>query len=149
MKRSSMSIIFILLFAFLSNNINAQGELGVVGKIFSKVEADKLFGKVLESKTIMSETLLDALNKVDYYIMFKLEDGQVAIADKFRNQITDTKVDLKADDVMHIYSKTKVAEVISNGGESLTTIEIRSEVMTITNGAYTLEMSATCPPICP
>lgn len=149
MKKLNLLLFISLLLLLSSNAVMSQTELGVVGKIYTKTDADKLYGKVLESRTMDTDVILDALTKVDYYIMFKIIDGKIAITDKFRNQISSEKFEIKDDEVMHIYSKTKVAEVINKGGESSTKIERRADVLTITNGFSTLEMSSLCPPYCP
>lgn len=148
MKNNYLLIVIALFLILISNSLFAQAELGVVGKIYTKADADKLYGKVLESKIISTKAIVEAIEKVDYYIMFKIIDGKVAIADRFRTSISPELVTISSDEVMHIYSKTKVAEVLNKGGEPTTTIEKRADVLTITNGMYTLEMAILCPPVC-
>lgn len=148
MKKSFLTIIAFIAIVISSTPLCAQSNLKIVGKVFDKVEADKLFGKVLESKEVETQKLFDMLKKVDSYIMFNLMDDQVVVADKNRTLLSDSKVTLRSDDVMHLYSKARVDEVLLKGGKSVTYIERRTDVLTITNGVYTLEMSLTCPPIC-
>lgn len=149
MKKLFFSLIVLLAIVLSSYSTFAQGSLGLVGKVFEKVEANNLYGKVIESKAIDTQKIFDMLKKVEDYIMFTIKDGEIVIADKYRNLLSDTKIVLSEFDVMHLYSKARVDEVLLEGGKPVTYLEIRSDVFTITNGEYTLEMSMICPPICP
>ena len=48
-----------------------------------------------------------------------------------------------------MYSGTIVQQLLSGGNNPLTYVEIRQEVLTITNGIFTLEYSLLCPPLFP
>ena len=48
-----------------------------------------------------------------------------------------------------MYSVTIVQQLLSDGNNPLTYVEKRQEVLTITNGIFTLEYSLLCPPCCP
>ena len=47
-----------------------------------------------------------------------------------------------------MFSKSKVEELLKLGKNIATFVEYRGNVLTITNGAYTLELSTDCPPNC-
>ncbi|MFC2103567.1 hypothetical protein ACFLSS_03975, partial [Bacteroidota bacterium] len=51
-------------------------------------------------------------------------------------------------EVFTMFSKSVIKKLISDGGESTIYIEQRSEVLTVTNGSYTMESGVVCPPIC-
>ena len=50
--------------------------------------------------------------------------------------------------VFHRFSKSIVKELLSLGKEEISYVEKRAEVLSITNGEFTLEMSDPCPPNC-
>lgn len=59
-----------------------------------------------------------------------------------------TTVQATLDSPMRAFSITKVQELITTGTSPVTVIEQRESVLSITNGAVTLEMGAVCPPFC-
>lgn len=142
-----LSFLFLL---SLSELINAQE----YGKIFSKQEAEKLFGPVIVSHEIPTSQLQSMLSKTSKVILFKKIGRKFLIVDHER-KVMNTDVTgfaqteaITEDEPLKVYSVTKVQELITNGQEPVTTIEMRSGVMSITNGEYTLEMSGICPPLC-
>jgi hypothetical protein len=48
-----------------------------------------------------------------------------------------------------MFSVSIINELLEKGKNTLSTIEIRGDVLSITNGIYTLEFSTICPPFCP
>ncbi len=119
----------------------------VVGKIFKKDEADKLYGKVLKSVKIETSNTKAILKNAGEYVMFKFEgDNLIIFSD--RNKTIHGTYTTKASDVLYVYSKSKVEEVMKEGAESETYFEQRKEVFTVTNGGYTLELVDRCPPFC-
>lgn len=139
-----------ILILFLVNTFSfAQTDTKVAGKVFPHSEAEKLFGPVQTSVKLPVELLKDQLRKVDDYIMFKVINNDVAITDKSRNTLRAAKgVRLGKSAVMHKYSKRVVEDLLSKGKADYVFFEKRNEVLTVTNGAFTMEFSTLCPPMC-
>lgn len=119
------------------------------GKILSKETADKLFGPVLVSKEIPTETLKMYTNQSFNVIMFKLMNNDLYILDNNRNALLPLGVTINSTEVFSMYSVTIVQQLLANGNSPFTTVEKRKDVLTITNGMFTLEYSLLCPPFCP
>lgn len=75
MKSKSIILFIVLTFTVFSFNLYGQ----VVGKIFSKSEANTLFGPVLESKTMSVSELKTIISQTNNYVMFLIKNGAVAI----------------------------------------------------------------------
>ncbi|OGU75849.1 MAG: hypothetical protein A2V93_01080 [Ignavibacteria bacterium RBG_16_34_14] len=136
-----------LLFAFfvitlMSINVYSQG------KILSKEEANKLFGAVLVSKEMPTSTLQSLVNQSTKVIMFNFINNDGYILDNNRKVLLPAGFSVSSSEVFHVYSTSIVQELLDNGGSQVTYIEQRKEVLTITNGNYTLEYSIICPPVC-
>ncbi len=119
------------------------------GKILSKETADQLFGPVLVSKEIPTETLKMYTNQSFNVIMFKLMNNDLYILDNNRNALLPLGVTINSTEVFSMYSVTIVQQLLANGNSPFTTVEKRKDVLTITNGMFTLEYSLLCPPFCP
>jgi len=136
-----------LLFAFsvvalMSINVYSQG------KIISKEEANKLFGAVLVSKEIPTSTLKLLVNQSSKVIMFSFIKNDVYILGDNRKVLLPAGLSVSSSEVFHVYSASIVQELLNNGNTSVTYIEQRKEVLTITNGDLTLEYALICPPLC-
>lgn len=140
-SKFSFCLFFILL---LSQTNTAQ----TIGKIFSAEEADELFGKVLTSVNIEASTLQDLVEKTENVLMFGIFDSELVIAGEGRKVLYPEDYQLNDEDVMHVWTIDIITDLLDKGKQDVSTVEIRSEVMTITNGLYTLEISGWCPPIC-
>ncbi len=133
------------------------GKLGIVGKIFSKNEADILFGKVKSSLTISVDELNAAIAKGNQYILFTIKDGQVVIRNERRQHLSSERVSLMQDEILYIYSKSMVKDLLKAKKSSLSlakstaeavAVEARDGVLTLSYNALTLEQSTVCPPFC-
>lgn len=133
----------IYLFVLLSINIFSQG------KILDKVEANKLFGQVEISKEISSETLKQLTLQSFDVIMFKIINNEIYILDNHRNVLLPINGGVNLTEVFSVYSVSIVQQLISQGNSPVTYVQKRKDVLTITNGEYTLEYSSLCPPFCP
>lgn len=146
MKISPKVVLVLFVFtAALSNSCFAQ----IVGKIFAKEEADKLFGNVVEYVKITPAELKTVISGADNYVMFKLVGGEARILRDDRKAIypgTDAAVGKQ--DVYKKYSKLLVIELLEKSKGEMVYLEQRSEVFSITFGAYTLEQGIPCPPYC-
>ena len=145
-------VVSVLLLLFLSCSPTSQ-----MGKIFTPEEANKLFGNVIYSVDINSNTLSELLKKTDKIIMFGLIDRQLIILDNNRNIIFPEKAEIKETDVFTVYSTDVVMELLSgkavnkqtDGEAETVSIEQRREVLSVSTDIQTLETGGKCPPLCP
>ena len=145
-------VISVLLLLTLSCSSTSQ-----LCKIYKPEEANKLFGNVIYSVDINSNTLSELLKKTDKSIIFGLIDRQLIILDNNRNIIFPEKAEFKETDVFTVYSTNVVMELLSNkalnkqtdGDADSVSIEQRREVLSVSTDANTLENGTKCPPLCP
>jgi 16S rRNA A1518/A1519 N6-dimethyltransferase RsmA/KsgA/DIM1 with predicted DNA glycosylase/AP lyase activity len=123
----------------------------VIGKIYTKSTANNLYGSVLNSVEINSSLLQKLTSQTPNYIMFQIIQGKLVVLDSKRNVIyTNGNFNaVSASTVFRIFSTSIVNELLKEGNNSETYIEIRNNVLTITNGDETLEESELCPPFYP
>lgn len=133
----------ILVFVLISINIFSQGQ------ILDKVEANKLFGQVEISKEINSETLKQLTLQSFDVIMFKIINNEIYILDNDRNVLLPINSGVSNTEVFSVYSVSIVQQLIFQGNNPVTYVQKRKDVLTITNGEYTLEYGSLCPPFCP
>ena len=154
------------MFASISN---AQGKLGVVGKMFDRNEANVLYGKVIGSLSISVADLQAALEKGKDYILITVKNNQVVIRNEKRDFLSRERVDMPNDEKMYIFSKSMIQNLLKTqkpikhgkstvGTNALSTtattasdlvaVEVRASVMTLSYSDATLEMGLTCPPFC-
>lgn len=145
MKQSKLfwAPIFMLI-VMLTTNCYPQ----TIGKLFTKEEANILYGKTLESVVINSQDLDRLLEKTDNYVMFKLSNNELIVLDDHRNVLSPLNKYLPEDEGVYVFSKSRVKELLELVKTEKVSIENRPETLTITSGFYTLEMSAWCPPFC-
>lgn len=136
-------VTFISIFSFTS--LHAQE----IGQIFTKEEANIKFGKVLESKPVSTLTVANWLSSTGDKIMFQLKDNNINALGDSRELLYSTSNYSENNEVFHMYSRSKVVELIDKGRQAITYFENRENVFSITNGGYTLEYSMGCPPYCP
>jgi hypothetical protein len=118
----------------------------VVGKIFDKEYADKEFGNVKNSVEISNSELLDLLDKSGEYIMLNIDTGEIRALNNNRESVQGFA---KSDnEVFHKMSTSQVKLLIEKGSKENTSVEMRPETLTLTNGQFTLELTIPCPPFC-
>ena len=139
MKKMLLAIVIITL---LGSYIYPQG------KILSKEEANKLFGAVLVSKQIPSSELKALTSNSTKIIMFKILNDDVYILGDNRKVLSPANAMVNETEPFSAYSVSIVQDLLNKGNEPTTFIEKRNEVLTITNGNFTLEYSLKCPPFC-
>lgn len=159
MKKSTLITLLSLFFSlFLFCSTNAQE----YGKLFRKSQADSLYGPVKYSMQVPTANLQKLLKMTKKVILFKYNGGRFFVTDNNRRTLSltststefsqqseaATTVEATLDSPMKSFSVSKVQELIDNGQSSVTVIEQREGVLSITNGAVTLEMGAICPPFC-
>ncbi len=120
----------------------------IIGKIFSKDEADKNFGPVLSSVKIPSSELKTLINGSNKLVMFSVNEGKLSILKEGRAVLYPAGFSPKSDEKYAAYSKSVVEELLSSGKADITVVEQRQEVISVSNGQQTLETSDWCPPIC-
>jgi hypothetical protein len=120
----------------------------IIGKIFSKEEADKNFGPVLSSVSMSSSELKSLNNKSNKLVMFSVNGGKLSVLKEGRAVLYPTGFSPKPDEKYAAYSKSKVEELLNLGKADTTVIEQRKDVISVTNGQYTLEVANWCPPWC-
>ena len=155
MKNLLLLVVTFMLFILIgATNLKAQGSLGVVGKFYTKQEANITFGKVKTSISIKISDLTKALESVKDYVLFTIKNNQVIVRDQKRNSTGYENVKISKNEMLYIFSKSLVLQLLQNstadalnGGAVL--VELRDGVLSLTNGETTLEMSMFCPPICP
>lgn len=120
----------------------------VYGKIISRVEADEQFDSVLVSIAIQADSLQELLTRVEKNIMFKIVNDSVFVLDESRNVIFPEGKSISDKDVFTLYSKSVLNDLLVQGKSEIIFIEQRKDVLTITNGNFTLEYGYPCPPYC-
>lgn len=140
-------IIFVsalVVFSFAS--LHAQST--PAGKLITVIEADSLFGGVQISVNFTSDSVQNWLALTDSVIMFSIRDSQLVVLGDKRKVISPDGAEVKPDDVFHVYSKSKVEELMHVGAEPVINFEQRKSVMTIKDGSSVLEFGDNCPPFC-
>src|SRR5574338_615782 len=116
-------------------------ELFPQGKILSKENADQLFGPVLLSKEIPTETLKMYANQSYNVIMFKLINNDLYILDNNRNALLPLGAIINSKEVFSMYSIAIDPQLLSGRNSPFTTVEKSKDILTITNGAFAFEYS--------
>jgi len=145
MFTAKKSIFIVVLFASLFSSTVFSQE---VGKIFDRNEADKLYGPVLEKVVINVDELKTLLLSTSDKVMFRLENNKYTILGDRRNLLYYSDKFVESNQVFHMYSKSKVLELIKKGNEKTIALEKRKGVFSISAGNYTLEAALPCPPFC-
>ncbi|MGE5435590.1 MAG: hypothetical protein ACM3O3_00055 [Syntrophothermus sp.] len=123
---------------------------GQVGKIFSKEQADQLYGPVRYSFKFNNTKMFDFAKWSKKYLMFKIKDNKLTVANDERFVIYPEGTNQKSTDSFLYYSVSMIDKLIVEGQDSTTSIELRDNgIISITNGSYTLETATLCPPVCP
>ncbi len=119
------------------------------GKLYSKAEANNLYGNVVSKFEMKTEQLKQFVNKSGDIIMFKIKNGKVKILGKNKQLLyTSDGSQVTNDEIYAVYSTSVVNDLIQQGQSDITTIEERETVTSVTSGETTMEMSTFCPPFC-
>ncbi|MCB0731551.1 MAG: hypothetical protein KDC88_11000 [Ignavibacteriae bacterium] len=143
MKKNFFMLLSILFLMTINQSFSQE-----YGKIFSKNEADKLFGVVYKSQNIKKDVLISALQNTSKVVMFKLENNFLTILGDEREVLFSSGSFTDKNQVFRLFSKSKVEELLRLGNDVNCFVEDRERVLTVTNGDYTLEVSVPCPPTC-
>jgi len=146
MKHLILSVLLTLTISLvLINATNAQP----YGQIFTNQEADTKFGPVLTSITFSKEDIQNFLTQTNNYIMFRIVNNSVIVLDNHRMPLYPSNITMNSTDVFALYSTSVLDELLSLGNNEIIYIEQRNNVLSVTNGGYTMEVSGYCPPVCP
>lgn len=137
-----------IIFSFLLISGLYLGQAQEIGKIFTKVEANQKFPAIIKSFTLNNSTLISLLTESGKYIMFSVDNGNLIIAGPNRKVLYPNNATVSVNATFKVYSSDMVSKLFSLGKESTTTIEYRDDIISLTNGDYTLEESSSCPPFC-
>jgi hypothetical protein len=118
------------------------------GEIFSKESANSEFGAVVNSFPMDSDLLRQLAEETKNLIMFNLDNNELHILGDNRIPLFPANSALDADIICKVFSKTIFIKLLDLGEDSTTSIESRTDTITITNGDHTLELAANCPPYC-
>ena len=141
---------FKFVFLAILFSINLCWSQTLVGKIYTKDEATNIYGPVSTSVQISSSNLNSLTDNTTNYMMFRINNGNLVILGDQRKVLYPAGAIINPLDEMRLFSVSLVKKIIIDGNDSITKIEIRNNnVLTITNGNYTLEYSWPCPPTCP
>ncbi len=121
----------------------------VYGKLFSKEEANQLFGPVLHRVPMMTESLKKYSGLTKDHLMYNIKGNEVYLLTNKRVPITPVGISVHRSEVYKVCAMPLLKDLLNFGKEEMTFFEIRESTLTITNGEYTLEMAANCPPFCP
>lgn len=134
-------LLYILFFAAVTSS---SGQ--VVGKIFDAEYANENFGSVISSVLISNIELREMLEKAGTYIMLNIDTGNIRALDQNRTSVLGTAE--SENEVFYKISTSRIELLFEKGGEKNTTIEMRPEILTLTNGEFTLDLTWPCPPYC-
>ena len=151
MKKLFSFIVLFLLTVFLStNSITAQGKLGVVGKKYSRTEANVLFGNVITSVKVSREELKAALANVKDYLLFKIRGNQALLLNERKAVLNSSSTAaLSPNEVAYAFSKSVVEDFLAFSTANTFEVEQRNDVLSVSDNFTTLELSTPCPPMCP
>jgi hypothetical protein len=122
--------------------------MDIVGKIYSKDEADSLYGSPLNSVKISVPELKTCMGKSLNSLMFRYEEGQFYIADNNR-KVLNKDVAFSPAVVFTRFSISVIEDLIMKGNGDTAVMELRpNDVVTITINAFTMENGTMCPPLC-
>jgi len=141
-----MNIRNIVLFVIMTSSSIAFAQ--TIGKIYTKDEADKLYGNVIESVQISASELNSLVSHSQNVIMFSVLNNQLVLLGDNRKMLSMTTQNISSSDVFAVCSKSKLLELLNYGDAINVYFEKRLSRPTITYGMHTLEEMAECPPIC-
>ena len=102
-----------LLFVFIAFSFSYSQP--VVGKIYTRAEADILYGQVKTSVTISANLLLRMVNNTKNYLMFRINNGNLIILDNQRNELFPGNTSVNPDDEFRYFSVSLICKIIEDG----------------------------------
>ncbi len=166
LKSALAKVILLSILSFVV--IFSAGKYGLIGKIYTQEDGDKLYGPALNSIEFDVAELIPILHKCENYMMFTIKNDEVVITDDYRRVLTNHRYQLASihglidvnnagiiddDEVLNVFSKERVLALIETTGSKHLYFENRANVMTIKSGnekfgekVAMLEMGLSHPP---
>ncbi len=119
------------------------------GKLYTKLEGEKLYGTAVKSFQFPTEEVFSFLKKTEKVLMFNITDDKLFILGDGMKLIYPANAVVPNKAVHSVYSTSLIRELISKGKSKTINFEKRNSALTISNGEYLLEYAQYCPPICP
>lgn len=142
--KKSHFVIIALFITICFSNIYSQS----IGKLYTKEDANRLYGEVLEPVEIPAFFMEAVLKNTNDVVMFKIIKGKLVILGDDRKSLLSSDQLVSESDPFYTFSKDKVLELLKSGNSKTVVVEQRSIKLTITNGAVTLQEAIICPPFC-
>lgn len=120
----------------------------MAGIIHTKEEADRLFGKVIESVAVDIEKFNSIMAMTETNIMFRVVNETLFILGDDRKVLYPAGSSVTKEEVFHRASKLVVAELFSLSQDTQVVVEKRENCTTLTYGNNTVEEMVLCPPYC-
>jgi hypothetical protein len=124
------------------------------GQIFTKTEANSLFGPVISKVAVPKAHFKDALTKCPNRVLFAITKGNAVIATPKKQTLFSTSTMLTAESLQsqnityRVVSSTTLNDFLNAAAEDTVYVEQRANVYTLTSGDVTLEKTSGCPPDC-
>lgn len=146
--------LFVLFLLVSASFVGAKGKYGVIGKVYTAERALELYGPVQKSIEMDKSDLIAMLDQCENYMMFKIKNNEVVIADDNRNVLTSNKIYLTSsiltvvsrndaiseNEKLNMVSKSKVMEIINSDDSKSVKFEIRDVVQTIGSITVVLDL---------
>ncbi len=81
--------------------------------------------------------------------MTAAKTAQTVIVDQNRMPLDPSDATIESTDVFSVYSVSVLEELLSQGSNINTQIEMRGNTLCVRNGQKVMDFSQYCPPICP
>ncbi|MCU7491509.1 MAG: hypothetical protein HF300_13645 [Ignavibacteria bacterium] len=142
------TLLFFSFFMFFVPNLLSAQE--VIGKIFTKAEADQMFGPVLKKFDIDVNAVKALLDQAGDYVMFNYDSDDLYIANGKKKVIFNygQMKNSFPTEIFRKFSVSVVRDLLSRGSEDKVHIEKRADVVTLTYAESTMDMAKLCPPNC-
>lgn len=118
-----------------------------IGKIFTEKEADQLFGKPTKEIVLPVEDIINFASASEKVLMFNLINSKLVVLGDSRKAIS-THRSISYNEPMHVFSKSKVLELLKTSKSFYVKIQLRGDILSIQYGTFVLEMAMWCPPYC-
>ena len=146
MKKVALSAVLFCLFLF---GVGSSTLAQPYGKVLKKAEANRLFGRVYQSSKMNVKDFSKIVDRSSKVVMLNILKKQLFILGDKRKVLYPAKTTVDSTTVFHVFSKSKVEELLKANKDTTITVELRKKHLTVTHGMSTLEFSSDCPPWCP
>lgn len=141
--------LIVLITLISTAGISAQSKNLTIGKIFTKQQANELYGPVITSVQISKDQLRAAVAKAKNYVLFAIKDGKAFIMDERKVSLTGDLSFLSFNEKAFVFSKGVVEKFLAIPTlTDIITVENRATVNTVSSENSTMEYSTACPPVC-